>query len=212
MFIGNDYFKGGKHIKGRKIDSCAAGSCSWKLPEAVTPSLMLKLGVTPLPWCWLVAEMHLLCHSWFLCPLSHPCTSVPIVGGFGDILPLPTTLPHSSFLLVASSGHFGGFYPSPLGVQKVSVCHSLFQADLMMRLSLIQLCFTSESCSTVVMAGRVCPAQEFGEELSNRAGEWLARGWGRGQTIPELWPVPAVPCSENRMKSRREVAVRGRWH
>lgn len=46
------------------------------------------------------------------------------------------------------------------------MCSRLFQADSMPQLCLTQVCFPLESYSTVVMAGRVCPEQEFGDELA----------------------------------------------
>lgn len=133
-------FKGRKLIKGRKMDSCAAQGCSLK-PAAVAtlspvPTLRGPRGCARVSQCWLVAEAHLICHRQSLCPQPHPCALVPTVQGFGHILPFPWALqcsshsPHSPLLLAASAGAFRGFYPSPLGVQKVSMFNGLFQTDL----------------------------------------------------------------------------------
>lgn len=163
LFIGNDYFKGGKHIKDRKIDSC------WELLlEAArgghhNPDARIgECGGDPR--ALVLAEIHLLWHrlvsvaSITSLQLSSPCVR------FWEHPSLAHHIPHSSFLPAASSGAFRGFYPSPLVVQKISTCSSLFRADSMPQLCLTQLRLPLESSSTVVMAGRVCPAQEFGQE------------------------------------------------
>lgn len=71
LFIGNDYFKGGKHVKGRKIDSC------WEL------QLEAARGGHPIPdagigecggdpWALVLAEIHLLWHRLVSVPSITP--------------------------------------------------------------------------------------------------------------------------------------------
>lgn len=93
-------FKGKKIIKGRKMDSCAAQSCSFKSVVVASPSLVLTprgaVGMARVSQCWLVAEAHAFCHGRPLCPWPHLCASVPIAWGFGSILPFPWASPWSS--------------------------------------------------------------------------------------------------------------------
>ena len=105
-------FKGRKLIKGRKMDFCAAQRCNLKLAVVATLSTVLTpkgaVGVARMSRCWLVAEAHLLCHGWPLCPRPHPCTSVPIAWRFGGH-PSPSL---GSPLLIA-------FPPQPLSAGSV---------------------------------------------------------------------------------------------
>lgn len=96
------------------------------------------MGVARVARCWLVAGAYLLCHRQPR-DLGHiPVPQFPLHGDLGASFPLfgltrahHTPPPHRRpFLLAASSGGFRGFYPSPLGVQKVSMFNSLFQTDL----------------------------------------------------------------------------------
>lgn len=90
------------------------------------------------------------------------------------------------------------------------MCNSLFRTDLMQQLCLIKLSFPLDSYSTVVMAGRICPAQEFGEELppaKESRGVAAPRMGTRTDNSSALACPGAVPCAENRMRARREVAV-----
>lgn len=130
-------FKGRKLIKGRKMDSSAAQGCSLKAAAAATPSPVLTLkGPRGWPACpsagWWPKPISSATDS--LCALSHiPAPRFPLCGVLGTSFPFPgLACAHHTppTALAASAGAFGGFYPSPLGVQKVSMFNGLFQADL----------------------------------------------------------------------------------